>query len=163
MPRSESREETASTGRALHLRDFGFHQRVRMVLAESPEDGGRARDLRFHQGAGELQAERLGLGELILPHPQPHVLRLGRRQLAAQPAAAGEQRQLDAMVQELGQRLGSHLDVAVDEDRLELQTGDLQEYVMVLLDDQPLTGLTDNGVLFRDEERGHLGPPCPPG
>ncbi len=131
---------------------------VRMVVPQPTEDGGRAGDLRAHDLARDAEPEALVLRRFVLPHPDRQVLRSRRRQLAAQLPGAGEVRQLDAMVEQLEERLGGDLDVAEDQDRVDFRARHFEQQLAVFFEPEAVAGLPEDRLLFGQIENRHPVP-----
>ena len=103
----------------------------------------------------QIEGERRVLVLLVLRHAQQDVFCLRWRQLPFEPSVEAQKGQLDAVIQQRGQRRGGHVDVAKREDRVHLEALDLQEFPLIFLDDEPLAGFTQGRALFGEIKGCH--------
>lgn len=81
-------------------------QGFRMVGTEPFQHGNGIADLAAHDALGKSEAVFLRAFQLVLPHAEHDVARLGGRELPPQLAGAGEQCQLDAVLEQFDGGLG---------------------------------------------------------
>ena len=76
------------------------------------------------------------------------ILAAGRFEGSAILALAGEETEADAFFEKFSHGLGSHLDVAEEEDGFELVIGDIEEKFVLFFDEQAITGFAEDGALL---------------
>ena len=132
-----------------------FGSWVVIVAAEAGEHFETTGNFRVNNRFGDGEGALVVTKGFELLDTKGHVFAVGGGESSAIGALVREQTDGHAFFQHFRHGLGGDLDIAEDEDMVELMIGKIHENFVVFFDEEAVAGFTENTALLGEVEKGH--------